>query len=165
MRVLDLMETAMKSTGSMKGQEEREVYFGRVFGCMALVRSGRLIDGGTEPVKLVVQLLAGAATSKSFLREISAELIGHLASHTSWALFEEAILPSLVGNIWTPLLASISNGVFSLRAPFCKPNRSRRKRSNWCVSYGMRTLTRSHQWLVVHCGIKRAFSTHVHYLS
>ncbi|KAJ3340124.1 hypothetical protein HDU93_007349 [Gonapodya sp. JEL0774] len=40
--VLDSLTKHTDVTGSMNGQEEREMYFGRVFGVMSLVSSGRL---------------------------------------------------------------------------------------------------------------------------
>jgi hypothetical protein len=34
----------LKVTGGMKGSDERDVIFGRLFGFLALIRSGRLRD-------------------------------------------------------------------------------------------------------------------------
>lgn len=104
-RVLELMKAAMKTSSSMKGNEEREIFFGRVFGCMALIRSGRLTADEAEARKMVAELLAGAATAKSFLREICVELIGQLVTDTAWVVFETDILPLLLPIISEPMTA------------------------------------------------------------
>jgi DNA polymerase phi len=66
-RVLDMVAEFMVISGSVKGQEERDVFFGRIFACMALIRSARL---GAEDSRRVAELLVGAA-GKAFLRQTS----------------------------------------------------------------------------------------------
>lgn len=40
--MFELIHTHLESTGGIKGQEERGIYFGRVFALLALLQSGRL---------------------------------------------------------------------------------------------------------------------------
>ncbi|KAJ2851235.1 DNA-directed DNA polymerase [Coemansia brasiliensis] len=71
--VLDLLWKSTEATNSMKGQEQRDMRFGRIFGLMALVQSGIITRQGTTTVeirKIVMELVAIGA-KKSYLREIA----------------------------------------------------------------------------------------------
>ncbi|KAJ2743680.1 DNA-directed DNA polymerase [Coemansia sp. BCRC 34301] len=72
--VLDLLWKYTMATKSMKGQEQRDMRFGRIFGLMALLQSGIVSRAGTttsvEIRKIVVELAAIGA-KKSYLREIA----------------------------------------------------------------------------------------------
>ncbi|KAJ1729797.1 DNA-directed DNA polymerase [Coemansia biformis] len=71
--VLDLLWASTESTRSMKGQEQRDMRFGRVFGMMALVQSGILTRKGTTAVEIrkMVMELAAIGSKKSYMREIA----------------------------------------------------------------------------------------------
>jgi len=113
--VLELMGNELKITGGMKGQEERDAHFGRVFGCMALVRSGRMVPiaaGGDDAshrgaaVRAVAAMLLETAEKKSFCSEIAAELLLQLARGLSLAQFDELLLPQLLPMLSQPDLAA-----------------------------------------------------------
>ncbi|KAJ2455201.1 DNA-directed DNA polymerase [Coemansia sp. RSA 2336] len=71
--VLDLLWKSTEATNSMKGQEQRDMRFGRIFGLMALVQSGIVTRRGTTPVEIrkIVMELAAIGAKKSYLREIA----------------------------------------------------------------------------------------------
>lgn len=70
------MESTLQLSGAIKGSEERDVLFGRLFACGALVRSGRVPRlppkrRGAVASKLSSQLLS-CAGAKAFLQEPAA---------------------------------------------------------------------------------------------
>ncbi|KAJ1863527.1 DNA-directed DNA polymerase [Coemansia sp. RSA 989] len=71
--VLDLLWKSTEATNSMRGQEQRDMRFGRIFGLMALVQSGIITRQGTTPVEIrkIVMELAAIGAKKSYLREIA----------------------------------------------------------------------------------------------
>ncbi|KAJ2561034.1 DNA-directed DNA polymerase [Coemansia sp. RSA 1822] len=71
--VLDLLWRSTEATKQMKGQEQRDMRFGRIFGLMALVQSGIITRAGTTAVEMrkIVMELAAIGAKKSYLREIS----------------------------------------------------------------------------------------------
>ena len=70
--VLTLMEESMQLQGSMKGPEERDMLFGRVFTCAAVIRSARLATLATKPraalVERLVKELLFCLGKKTFLQ-------------------------------------------------------------------------------------------------
>lgn len=81
-------------------QEERDVLFGQVFGILAIVRSGRLVQAGSraagqverkasaasEPEELPVDIvnhLVGVATKKSFISELAHQTLITFLSQVS----------------------------------------------------------------------------------
>eukprot|EP01043_Picozoa_sp_COSAG02_P001371 COSAG02_NODE_29_length_51136_cov_346.293317_6_plen_970_part_00 len=91
-RVVDMMVATMAVSSNMKGDESRDVFFGRVFGCMALIRCGRL-EG--QAAQRVAEMLAHAAAKKVFLGEICVELIGELANQRGFTAFKAELLPEI----------------------------------------------------------------------
>ncbi|KAJ1815007.1 DNA-directed DNA polymerase, partial [Coemansia sp. RSA 2598] len=71
--VLSLLWRYTEATNSMKGQEQRDMHFGRIFGLMALVQSGIIARKGTTSVEIrkIVMELASTGAKKSYLREIA----------------------------------------------------------------------------------------------
>ncbi|KAJ1886651.1 DNA-directed DNA polymerase, partial [Kickxella alabastrina] len=71
--VLSLLWRFTEATNSMKGQEQRDMRFGRIFGLMALVQSGIIERTGTTAVDIrkIVMELTAIGSKKSYLREIS----------------------------------------------------------------------------------------------
>ena len=96
MRVVEMMAETMSVSSNMKGDESRDVFFGRVFGCMALIRCGRL-EG--EAAQRVAAMLAHAAGKKQFLGEICVELLGELAKQRGFEAFESELMPEIGGLI------------------------------------------------------------------
>lgn len=58
-------------TGSMKGQEERDNYFGLIFGLASIIQSGRCTGDKLDKklVSDIVDKLVQLSTKKSYLRE------------------------------------------------------------------------------------------------
>ena len=110
--ILTLMEESMQLQGSMKGPEERDMLFGRVFTCAAVIRSARLATLGAKPraalVERLVKELLFCLGKKTFLQEIGTvilcELLRQLPSvelqTTAWPL----LAPVLAGPLdeWAP---------------------------------------------------------------
>lgn len=58
---------------NLQGSEARDALLAQIFGCGALVRTGRV--QGLETVDAVTTMLLGAASRKVFLREVAAEVL------------------------------------------------------------------------------------------
>jgi DNA polymerase phi len=68
--VVDIFEAATEPEGGARGQEERDYYFGRVFGAGALIQSGVLFVGEDRTLwKKLLVLLCGIALKKPWLRQ------------------------------------------------------------------------------------------------
>ncbi|KAJ2784893.1 DNA-directed DNA polymerase [Coemansia javaensis] len=77
--VLDLLWSSTEATRSMKGQEQRDVWFGRVFGMMAVVQSGLLGRAGAATavdLRKMAMELAAIGGKKSYLREVAYAVLG-----------------------------------------------------------------------------------------
>ncbi|CAD7701672.1 unnamed protein product [Ostreobium quekettii] len=71
--VLNLMEVELKASGGMKGEEIRDVLIGRILGCAALKRSGKLQDVGL--VARCIDMLVQVQHSKTILAEACANVV------------------------------------------------------------------------------------------
>ncbi|KAJ2738454.1 DNA-directed DNA polymerase [Coemansia sp. Cherry 401B] len=71
--VLDLLWQSTEATKGMKGQEQRDMRFGRIFGLMALVQSGIVTRASTTAVDMrkIVMELAAIGAKQWYLREIA----------------------------------------------------------------------------------------------
>ncbi|KAI9506816.1 DNA polymerase phi-domain-containing protein [Coemansia spiralis] len=71
--VLDLLWKSTEATNNMKGQEQRDMRFGRIFGLMALVQSDIITRTSTTPIEIrkIVMELTAVGAKKSYLREIA----------------------------------------------------------------------------------------------
>lgn len=69
----------------MKGQEERDNFFGRVFGLASVLQSGRCYgkDADAEVVGQIVTQLIDLSTRKSYLREPALQVGGYVPSIVS----------------------------------------------------------------------------------
>ncbi|KAJ3092493.1 DNA-directed DNA polymerase [Quaeritorhiza haematococci] len=69
--VMDMIIKSSDITGSMKGKEERDMYFGRLFGLMAITQSGMLLRSHTTlaDIQRMITCLCEYATAKSYLTE------------------------------------------------------------------------------------------------
>ncbi|KAJ3284320.1 DNA-directed DNA polymerase [Rhizoclosmatium sp. JEL0117] len=75
--IVDLIESLNVLTASVKGQEEREMYFARIFGLHAIVQSGLLTAPQTtaDQVSRVVTILLTCASAKSYLSLVSYDVL------------------------------------------------------------------------------------------
>ncbi|CAK4152252.1 unnamed protein product [Aphanomyces euteiches] len=64
--VLDLVLTTMDASNSMKGMEQREHMFGRLFGLLAIFKSGRMTHDDPQLAKLLDELIALSKWKKWF---------------------------------------------------------------------------------------------------
>ncbi|KAI7872535.1 DNA polymerase phi-domain-containing protein [Spinellus fusiger] len=70
--VLDLLFQYTERTGSMSGEEVRDMLFGRLFGLMSVIASGMLIRQSTtaEDATRIIESLFDMAETKSYLSEV-----------------------------------------------------------------------------------------------
>ncbi|KAJ3207331.1 DNA-directed DNA polymerase [Dinochytrium kinnereticum] len=101
--ILDLLESVTAVTNSMKGQEQREMLFGRLFGLRAIHLSGAILrdHASADELSRICEMLLACGNSKIFLREACFEiLIGFIStvSTNSFALKDELLarIPSIV---------------------------------------------------------------------
>ena len=93
--VIDLIEDSTKITGSAKGVDERDLMFGRLFGFLALVRSGRL-DEDFENGQKVFEALVELLPTKGWLREIVIEALLEHLEHSTPLLITSVMVPRYV---------------------------------------------------------------------
>ncbi|KAJ2591655.1 DNA-directed DNA polymerase [Coemansia sp. RSA 1722] len=108
--VLSLLWRYTEATNSMKGQEQRDMHFGRIFGLMALVQSGIITREGTSIVEIrkIVMELASTGAKKSYLREITYVTLASIVPELSKFEFRDEAISMFVavaldnGTIETP---------------------------------------------------------------
>jgi DNA polymerase phi len=71
--VLTMLDEHTKVTGSMKGQEERDMLFGQLFGYLAVLRSNRVND--TKMVSDLIDRLLLLHSKKGWIKEVTTEAI------------------------------------------------------------------------------------------
>ena len=92
--VIRLMKDSLQVTGSAKGQETRDAYYGQVFALLALCRSGRLFKEDLLPdLKRVVGCLWELGKKKVYLKQISAKGIVDVIGQVGGDVFSQWILP------------------------------------------------------------------------
>jgi DNA polymerase phi len=69
---LSLIDDNTKITGSMKGAEERDLMFGKLFGYLSLIRSGKLLND-EKNVLLIMDQLLDLHNRKGWIREVVCE--------------------------------------------------------------------------------------------
>lgn len=89
-KVIDLLEASTEAEGGSRGQEERDYYFGRVFGAGAIIQSGILFkDAERTQWKRLLNILCSVALKKPWLRQECGWTLCELAAGAS----DEAPLP------------------------------------------------------------------------
>jgi DNA polymerase phi len=100
-QAVSLLETCTAPDGGMRGQDERDHYFGRVFGADALIKS-HLLFGEEDRTqwRRVLDLLCGVALKKPWLRQECGWIMCQLAVEGSQQLrpFVEDIVEALNTN-------------------------------------------------------------------
>ncbi|KAJ2543485.1 DNA-directed DNA polymerase, partial [Coemansia sp. RSA 1933] len=108
--VLDLLWKSTEATNSMKGQEQRDMRFGRIFGVMAVVQSGIVTRAGTTPIEIrkMVMELTAVGDKKSYLRETAYVTLAAMVPMLGSFPFAEELITMFVsvaldkGTIETP---------------------------------------------------------------
>ena len=105
--VLKLMDEAMQLQGSMKGPEERDMLFGRVFTCAAVIRSERVgtLAGAarTAAVQRLAKELLFCIGRKTFLQELGSVILCELLRQLSTAELQATAWPLLAPVLAGPL--------------------------------------------------------------
>jgi DNA polymerase phi len=104
--VVKLLDESTQITGSMKGNEERDALFGKLFGCLCLIRAGMVDSDGA--VKTVLDTLLDVQTRKPWIREVCAEALLLLVSECSDPTVVAIILPPVVELIGTAPMEDLS---------------------------------------------------------
>ncbi|KAJ3287161.1 hypothetical protein HK104_008733 [Borealophlyctis nickersoniae] len=88
----------LTDTAGTKPQEEREIYFGRIFGIMAICQSGMLQRSTTQwsDLQQMLEQLQKVATSKSYLKEACYKVIIRMFEEASKSHLRDEALPSIV---------------------------------------------------------------------
>ncbi|KAL1914929.1 uncharacterized protein VTP21DRAFT_7845 [Calcarisporiella thermophila] len=91
--VLDMLYKYTAISGGMKGDEERDMLFGRIFGFMSIVEAGLLERPSTslEDAKCLVEGLLECAESKSYLSETCYHVIASAIPHFKKSSYGEEI--------------------------------------------------------------------------
>ncbi|TPX59586.1 hypothetical protein PhCBS80983_g02349 [Powellomyces hirtus] len=95
------MLTKLTQTEGAKGQEEREILFGRIFGLMAICQAGMLSRASTtvEDVKSMITSLLKYASSKSYLKEICFRVLLTIMDNVKGTLLEHEVLASIIPTV------------------------------------------------------------------
>jgi len=112
-QVLKLVEETLQLHCSLKGAEERDVLYGRVFACGSIIQSGRVasVDPPSRLSALgstLTKELQSCGARRSFLQEVGATLLSQLISQLPPQLLTESVLPHLTDVLaqpvpnWTP---------------------------------------------------------------
>lgn len=91
--VLTMLDDHTKVTGSMKGQEERDMLFGQLFGYLAVLRSNRV--NNTTVVNDLIDRLLLLHSKKGWIKEVTSEAILILISTIDSAHVKSIIVPKL----------------------------------------------------------------------
>lgn len=105
--IIDLMSKHLLVQGSFKGQEERDAYFGQLFGLLAIYKSR--LQGGQKDlavnINLVKKLVGNLRTlmnKKSYLQEICGIAICDILRAINYSTFEElkSIIDPIINKGW-----------------------------------------------------------------
>lgn len=87
--VLDLLFKWTECTGSMKGDEVRDMLFGRLFGLMSIVAAGMISRESTttEDVVRILTSLQEMSTQKSYLAEVCHHVVINMIPYVQYCFF------------------------------------------------------------------------------
>lgn len=98
-KLVDLLDSTTAPDGGARGQEERDHYFGRIFGAEAIIKSNILFDAQDRiQWKRLLNLLCAVATKKPWLRQECGWILCQLAAESSETLrpFVEDAIETLI---------------------------------------------------------------------
>ncbi|KAK9766822.1 DNA-directed DNA polymerase [Basidiobolus ranarum] len=89
--ITELIFKHSEITGNMKGQEERDILFGRIFGFMAIIQSGMIARETTElaDIQELIKNLVEYSSTKSYLREPCYQLVIAMLPHVQKLSFKD----------------------------------------------------------------------------
>eukprot|EP00611_Tribonema_gayanum_P029697 TRINITY_DN802_c0_g1_i1.p1 TRINITY_DN802_c0_g1~~TRINITY_DN802_c0_g1_i1.p1 ORF type:complete len:1151 (-),score=461.40 TRINITY_DN802_c0_g1_i1:77-3088(-) len=110
----DRLFEATKYNGSLKGQEERDACFGRLFGCAAIARSGRLgnSDANADVAVQLLQAVVELHRMRHWLRQVTVEAALDIAKELPDALLLSKGVP-LLQQMLRPA-TTVSDGIIRL---------------------------------------------------
>jgi DNA polymerase phi len=73
--LLTLLHEISEKNGSSSGQEERELYFSRIFGYQAIALSGTLSNATSDDIKLMVTTILKFNSKKSYLKSATTKVL------------------------------------------------------------------------------------------
>ncbi|RKO89758.1 DNA polymerase phi-domain-containing protein, partial [Blyttiomyces helicus] len=113
--VLEMLTKLTDTTGA-KGQEEREIYFGRIFGLMAICESGMLARPHTtfDDVKQILSGLMKYATTKSYLKESCYKVILTLVEKLEGTEFRDEAVPHIISTVLHEGISSVDDLWFAI---------------------------------------------------
>ncbi|RHY26365.1 hypothetical protein DYB32_007696 [Aphanomyces invadans] len=100
--VLDLLQSTMDVSASMKGMEQRDHMFGRLFGLLAIHASGRLA-GDADLIETVLDEVIILSKWKKWFREVCFEGLLTIVESLTPATFISTALPKLVALLAGPV--------------------------------------------------------------
>jgi len=95
--ILELMSEHLAVKGSLKGQEEKDAYFGQVFSILVLCRSRLFVNDSLDKPLLgkIIGILLALMKKKSYLQEICCKTIEGIFQKVDYSTFDEVILPHI----------------------------------------------------------------------
>eukprot|EP00124_Ichthyophonus_hoferi_P001015 Ihof_evm10s45 gene=Ihof_evmTU10s45 len=117
--VLEMLDNFMKASTNAKGQEERDNYFGKVFGYASILESGRLFeeDGDKATLTNVVERVLALADMKSYLKEPCYHVLVSRIPEMSQGTFTGHVLPAFEplfkADDWSPEVLALALAIQS----------------------------------------------------
>ncbi|EOD16648.1 hypothetical protein EMIHUDRAFT_244839 [Emiliania huxleyi CCMP1516] len=113
--ILEQIESTLQLTGAAKGSEERDVLFGRLFACSALVRSHRVAalpaERQSATAARLSALLIAVGGAKAFLQEPAAAVTCELIRTLDPSVVEESVWPTVAPLLPGPLAGWSPHGL------------------------------------------------------
>ncbi|RHZ21865.1 hypothetical protein DYB31_004718 [Aphanomyces astaci] len=112
--VLDLLKSTMDVSASMKGMEQRDHMFGRLFGLLAIHSSGRLSGADDSVIASLLDEVIALSKWKKWFREACYEGLLAIVESLPAATFESVALPKLTALLSTSSVAQFNADQVSL---------------------------------------------------
>jgi len=135
--VFKLMVENLNIKGSFKGQEERDNYFGQLFGVLAICKA-RLNDGGNiDPIllKQIIVNLLKLSKKKSYLQEVCGKSICDLINTIDYTIYKEHIeetLENVLSCGWNKCTPEILMIILTIEKKFKGDLPKKYFKDSWC---------------------------------
>ncbi|KAG5192521.1 hypothetical protein JKP88DRAFT_173238 [Tribonema minus] len=143
----DRLFEATKYNGSLKGQEERDACFGRLFGCAAIARSGRLgnSDANADVAVQLLQAVVELHRMRHWLRQVTVEAALDIAKELPDALLLSKGVP-LLQQMLRPA-ATVSDGDAAAGEDASTPPLEDMQADQLSLAFGLHALLRERDLL------------------